>query len=189
MRLLFFRDNKTLGIAAWLVIISVSYWSGRGVGPDPALASTALEEPAAVATTPAPTSSPTPPPATPTPTPPPTVTAVPTTPQPAPAAVRVARTSYPNNYYYGFCTWYVASRRPVPPNWGNAGAWLASARAAGWRTGTAPAAGAIAWTYGHVAYVERVQGSQVYLSEMNYNGNWGRVTYRLAPASSFVYIY
>ena len=188
-RLLFFRDNKTLGAAAWLLIISVSYWSGRGIGPDPSLAGTTRVEQLAVATTASPASSSTPTP-TPAPAPPPAATPVPAAPTPIPAVVRLARASaYPNTYYYGFCTWYVASRRPVPSNWGNAGAWLASARAAGWPTGTAPAVGAIAWAYGHVAYVEQVQGSRVYVSEMNYNRNWGRVTYRWAPASSFVYIY
>ncbi|HVE81102.1 MAG TPA: LysM peptidoglycan-binding domain-containing protein [Candidatus Dormibacteraeota bacterium] len=97
------------------------------------------------------------------------------------------------NYAYGYCTYYVAMRRPVPSGWGNAVSWLYNARAGGYKTGSAPAVGAIAWGgggyYGHVAYVEAVSGDSVTVSEMNYNGNWNRVTKRTVPASSFKYIY
>jgi surface antigen len=60
--------------------------------------------------------------------------------------------------------------------------------------GNQPALGAIAWTaagtYGHVALVEDISadGTQVYLSEMNYQGLWVRST-RWANTSSFRYIY
>lgn len=98
-----------------------------------------------------------------------------------------------NGYSYGYCTWYVASRRSVPSNWGNANAWYYNAQASGFSVGYSPVPGAIAWTgagyYGHVAYVESVSGGMVTVSEMNYNGNWGRVTSRTVPASSFRYIY
>jgi surface antigen len=98
-----------------------------------------------------------------------------------------------NGYSYGYCTYYVASRRNVPSNWGNANAWYYNAQASGFSVGSAPVPGAIAWTgagyYGHVAYVERVSGGMVTVSEMNYNGNWGRVTSRTVPASTFRYIY
>jgi surface antigen/LysM repeat protein len=98
-----------------------------------------------------------------------------------------------NGYSYGYCTYYVASRRSVPSNWGNANAWYYNAQASGFSVGYSPVPGAIAWTgagyYGHVAYVERVSGGMVTVSEMNYNGNWGRVTSRTVPASSFRYIY
>jgi surface antigen len=137
---------------------------------------------------------------TPVPTPAPTPAA---TPVPAPVAAPVTRAAVPpvqlatvhygNSYSYGYCTYYVATRRNVPPFWGNANAWYSHAVAAGWAVGSVPRVGAIAWTgagtAGHVAYVERVSGASVYVSEMNFNGNWGRVTYRWASASSFRYIY
>lgn len=98
-----------------------------------------------------------------------------------------------NGYSFGYCTYYVASRRSVPSSWGNANQWLYNARASGFSTGSVPVAGAIAWSgagyYGHVAYVESVSGNMVNISEMNFNGNWDRVTTRTVPASSFSYIY
>lgn len=98
-----------------------------------------------------------------------------------------------NSYARGYCTYYVASRRSVPPFWGDARNWYYNAQASGFSVGTTPIPGAIAWTgagyYGHVAYVERVSGDMVTVSEMNYNGNWNRVTSRTVPASSFRYIY
>jgi surface antigen len=98
-----------------------------------------------------------------------------------------------NGYSYGYCTWYVASRRSIPSNWGNANQWYYNAQASGFSVGSTPVPGAIAWTgagyYGHVAYVESVSGGMVTVSEMNYNGNWGRVTSRTVSASSFRYIY
>lgn len=98
-----------------------------------------------------------------------------------------------NGYAYGYCTYYVASRRYVPSNWGNAYNWYYAARAAGYAVGSAPAVGAIAWTpsgyYGHVAYVESVSGGSVTVSEMNYGGGWNRISYRTTSASEFRYIY
>ena len=77
--------------------------------------------------------------------------------------------------------------------WGNANTWYANAQRAGYAVGTVPRPGAIAWTgagyYGHVAYVESVNGNSVTISEMNYNGNWGRKTFRTTGASAFRYIY
>lgn len=98
-----------------------------------------------------------------------------------------------NSYAWGNCTWYVANRRAVPPFWGDARSWYYNAQFSGYSVGSVPAAGAIAWTgagyYGHVAYVESVSGGMVTISEMNYGGNFGRVTYRTVPASTFRYIY
>lgn len=98
-----------------------------------------------------------------------------------------------NGYAFGYCTWYVATRRNIPSNWGNANQWYYNAQASGFSVGSVPVPGAIAWSgagyYGHVAYVESVSGSMVTVSEMNYNGNWDRVTTRTVPASSFRYIY
>jgi surface antigen len=78
-----------------------------------------------------------------------------------------------HKFPYGYCTWYVASRRNVP--WGgNAGTWLYHAKAAGYATGRTPKAGAImvsseSW-WGHVAVVESVSGNSFTVSEMNYAG-------------------
>jgi len=98
-----------------------------------------------------------------------------------------------NSYAYGYCTWYVASRRAVPGNWGNAQTWLSAARGSGYGTGSVPRAGAVAWQRGnHVAYVESVNGDTVTVSEMNYwggGGGWGRRSYRTTSASTFMYIY
>lgn len=87
-----------------------------------------------------------------------------------------------NSYAYGFCTWYAASRRPdIPGNWGNAGTWLYSAQNAGRETNSEPRIGAIIVTYeswyGHVGYVENIEGDKVTISEMNFSG-WGIVNYR-----------
>ena len=69
---------------------------------------------------------------------------------------------------------------------------MMNAKAEGYLTGTIPAAGAIAWTpagwYGHVAYVERVEGDRVLISEMNFAG-WNRVSQRWVAPSAFQYIY
>jgi surface antigen len=98
-----------------------------------------------------------------------------------------------NGYAIGYCTYYVASRRAIPSNWGNANQWYYNAQASGFSVGSVPVPGAIAWTgagyYGHVAYVESVSGGMVTVSEMNFNGNWNRVTSRTVSASSFRYIY
>jgi len=81
-----------------------------------------------------------------------------------------------NGYPYGWCTYYVATRRYVPSSWGNARNWLYSAKRAGYATGSEPAVGAIVVTsesgYGHVAYVESVNGGSITIAEMNYVG-WG----------------
>lgn len=81
-----------------------------------------------------------------------------------------------NGYPYGWCTYYVATRRYVPSSWGNARSWLSSAKRAGYATGSEPAVGSIVVTsesgYGHVAYVESVNGGSITIAEMNYEG-WG----------------
>lgn len=98
-----------------------------------------------------------------------------------------------NGYAFGYCTYYVASRRYVPQSWGNAANWYYAAKASGYSVGSTPAVGAIAWTpagyYGHVAYVESVSGGTVTVSEMNYGGGWDRIDYRTTSASDFRYIY
>lgn len=99
-----------------------------------------------------------------------------------------------NGYDYGYCTWYVASRIPVPSNWGNANTWAYYAALSGWTVSSAPRVGAIAQTAagyaGHVAIVESVSGDSVTISEMNATAGWGRVDTRTVPISSFEhYIY
>ena len=110
-----------------------------------------------------------------------------------PASGTAARgSSAGNTYARGYCTWWAKEMRPDLPNrLGNGGQWVANAAAQGFRTGTAPAPGAIAEMPGHVAYVESVSpdGTTVNISEMNYAGGIGQVNRRSAPASTFRYIY
>lgn len=94
-----------------------------------------------------------------------------------------------NGYPYGYCTYYVAVRRSVPSSWGNAGQWLGSAQHAGYATGSTPVAGAImvsreSW-WGHVAYVESVNGDTFTVAEMNYAG-WGVTSRRTVNAGNSV---
>lgn len=94
-----------------------------------------------------------------------------------------------DNFPYGQCTYYIASRRAV--SWGgNAVEWWWSAR--GHRPeGQVPVEGAIVvfnigWV-GHVAYVEHVNLDGTFVvSEMNYRaggGGWGRIDFRTISAS------
>lgn len=73
----------------------------------------------------------------------------------------------------GWCTWYVAQKRYVPWD-GNAGTWLGKAEENHFKTGNKPKKGAIMVLYeswwGHVAYVEKVDGDSFTVSEMNYKG-------------------
>ncbi len=103
-----------------------------------------------------------------------------------------------DHFAYGFCTYYVATRRCVP--WlGNARDWYSAAAAAGYKEGRSPIAGAIlvfrpgvggVSSLGHVAYVEAVGPAQgipagsFKLSEMNYAG-WNQVDYRVISDTSF----
>lgn len=108
------------------------------------------------------------------------------------SAPSIAQQFTSSGYAYGHCTFYVAKRRPIPQNWGNARDWLTRAKAAGFVTGVNARPGAIAQTttgrWGHVAYVEKVEAGRVYVSEYNYVG-WNRLSYRWADESDFKYIY
>jgi hypothetical protein len=81
-----------------------------------------------------------------------------------------------NRFDWGYCTWWVAQRRTV--TWmGNAIEWYGNAQAQGYAVGDTPAPGAILvrrsayWGgYGHVAYVESVEGTTFTISEMNVLG-------------------
>ena len=100
-----------------------------------------------------------------------------------------------NHFAYGYCTYYVATRRCIP--WfGNAWQWWANAAAYGYKEGHVPQRGAVAvWGRGgsspdgHVAYVEAVgptsgvPAGYFMISEMNYSG-WNRVDYRNVPVNA-----
>jgi peptidoglycan DL-endopeptidase LytE len=98
----------------------------------------------------------------------------------------VPSSSGPNRFPWGYCTWYVASKRHVP--WrGNAHAWYGNSIAYGRSVGKVPVPGSIMVTWespvGHVAYVESVSGNTFTVSEMNYTG-YGRVSRRTITTSS-----
>lgn len=89
-----------------------------------------------------------------------------------------------NGYFYGWCTWYVASKISVPTNWGNANTWDSGARATpGWTVSTVPVKGAIGQTdrgsQGHVGIVEEVSadGTMIKYSDMNGLAGFARVGY------------
>jgi surface antigen len=112
------------------------------------------------------------------------------------AAAAPVRTAYRgssagNTYAYGWCTWYAKERRPdLPNNLGNGGSWTANAAAQGIATGSAPRAGAIAETTGHVAYVESVNGDgTMTISEMGWNYSPGVYNVRTISASGWRFIY
>ena len=100
-----------------------------------------------------------------------------------------------SSYYVGngmWCTDYVHSRRPDVAVYGNAGYnWIGAAQRAGKSTGTAPQAGAVAVTNGHVAYVESVNADGSYtVSEMGWNykaGNYNKRTVRPGAFGQFIY--
>ncbi len=115
---------------------------------------------------------------------------------PAPPAPKYIPTSYTTfaygealrrgAYAVGHCTWYVAQKRAdIPTNWGNAKNWLNNALAAGYAVcqgrDCTPQRGAIislndsgwmARLWGHVAYIEEVNGNQITISEMNHVGRY-----------------
>jgi surface antigen/transposase-like protein len=117
----------------------------------------------------------------------------------APVSNPIVNTSAGNAYAFGNCTAWAYERRmqlgrPIGSFWGNATTWDIFARQAGFSVNKTPAPGAIlqmkafvdAYTggYGHVAIVESVNSDgSVNISEMNYAGNFNRVTYRTIPAA------
>jgi hypothetical protein len=99
------------------------------------------------------------------------------------APLEGAKRTGPGLFEWGNCTWWVAQRRAV--TWlGNGGEWYANAKAQGYAVGNLPLPGSIlvrgssAYNgYGHVAYVESVDGTQFTVSEMNVSG-LGQLTTR-----------
>lgn len=81
-----------------------------------------------------------------------------------------------NTYPIGQCTWGAKEAAPWVGNyWGNANQWPASARRAGFTTGSTPRVGAVAvWTggyYGHVGVVTAVESNtRIRIRESNYAG-------------------
>ena len=139
----------------------------------------------------------------------------PTAPAPRPAPPRPAQPAAPraapvppsagavafqrpsgNHFAYGYCTWYVANKRSIP--WyGNAIEWWPNAAIYGYAEGQIPRVGAVMVTresvvYGHVAYVESVNGDGSWtVSEMNYRA-WNVVDMRTirpgqVPVVGFIY--
>lgn len=100
-----------------------------------------------------------------------------------------------SSYYVGngmWCTDYVQSKRSDVNGYGNAGYnWISTAQAQGKATGTAPQAGAVAVTNGHVAYVESVNADGSYVvSEMGWNytaGNYNKRTVTPGTFGGFIY--
>lgn len=97
-----------------------------------------------------------------------------------------------NGYDYGYCTWYVANKLPVPSNWGNANTWDDLAPQSGWSVSKSARPGSVAQSnrgyYGHVAYVEAVSddGTMIKYSDMNGLAGFGRVGYSdWTPISHF----
>ena len=117
---------------------------------------------------------------------------LPEPPKPAPSANtnKVATASKPsvpkasfvgsNKFAPGHCTAYVASK--VKVYWlGNANQWMRNAKAAGATVDQNPVPGAILVTnensrYGHVMYIESVNGTKVTASEWNYAGLFKKTT-------------
>ncbi len=84
-----------------------------------------------------------------------------------------------HKFPWGQCTWDVAQKRYIPWS-GNAKSLLANAQKYGFKTGATPQPGAIVATsetvYGHVAYVETVNGNTITISEMSLGR--GKLGYR-----------
>jgi surface antigen len=120
----------------------------------------------------------------------------------APSWVAGPASGAANGFSPGYCTWWVAHKRPIP--WrGNAYQWWWNARTFGFAEGSTPRAGAVmvmgisgSSPQGHVAYVESVNPNGSFLvSEMNWwgvpGGGWNRVDYRtvtsMAGVLGFIY--
>lgn len=113
------------------------------------------------------------------------------TPAPAPTTTPVQASV--NLYDWGNCTFFVASKKPVPSTWGNANEWYGNAQAQGYSVGLVPQAGAIGvdfgGAYGHVFIVDAVYGDGTMLiEEMNYQG-LGIVDQRVMPSLGIGFIY
>ncbi|HID4995786.1 TPA: CHAP domain-containing protein [Staphylococcus aureus] len=101
--------------------------------------------------------------------------------------------NHQNLYTAGQCTWYVFDRRaqagsPISTYWSDAKYWAGNAANDGYQVNNTPSVGSIMQStpgpYGHVAYVERVNGDgSILISEMNYTYGPYNMNYRTIPAS------
>jgi len=131
-------------------------------------------------------------------TPPPSITAVSliapkiqaATTQQAPTVT--SERIYSNDYDYGNCTQFVASKLAIPDTWGNAIDWLANARQQGYITSTVPRINSVAWFpgsgWGHVALVTAIGPEGVTIEEMNVRGLAVIDSRTIAPQEA-LYIY
>lgn len=94
-----------------------------------------------------------------------------------------------NDYTFGQCTYFVASKVGVPSDMGNATNWEAGLLTAGWHYGLQ--AGSIGVSHagvdGHVVYVDSVIAGVPTISEMNAVG-FDVVDTRLAGSSEFIWL-
>ena len=101
--------------------------------------------------------------------------------------------NHSNLYDWGQCTWYVFNKRqeigkPISTYWWNANNWANGASQDGYTVDNRPEVGSIlqstAGYYGHVAFVEQIRpDGSLLVSEMNFTGSPGIVTYRTVTAS------
>ena len=101
--------------------------------------------------------------------------------------------NHQNLYTEGQCTWYVFDKRsqagkPISTYWSDAKYWASNAANDGYQVNNTPSVGAIMQStpgpYGHVAYVERINGDgSILISEMNYTNGPYNMNYRTIPAS------
>lgn len=93
----------------------------------------------------------------------------------------------------GWCTWWAHEKRPDLQASGNARDYLRTARAAGMATGPVARSHAIGVDgesgWGHVFYVESVNGNMMTITEMNYAGRYivDRRTVPVSLAWGFIY--
>lgn len=82
--------------------------------------------------------------------------------------------TYSNDYEWGNCTEYVASRKLVPNSMGDANQWSYALESIGYTVSSTPIIGSIAQStggvYGHVAIVTAIDGDRVKVSEANVVG-------------------
>ena len=98
-----------------------------------------------------------------------------------------------------YVAWRLYSEKGVAAYaWGNANMWPSSARSAGFSTGSTPRAGSAAvisaGAYGHIVWVDAVDGSDVIISQYNYwnagGSGWGHYSKMRVSASTYdTYIY
>lgn len=104
-----------------------------------------------------------------------------------------------NRECVSYTAWKVHQAYGNMPYWGgrgNANQWDDNARAAGIPTGSTPKPGSVGVSnsgfYGHVVWVEKVSGNQIYISQYNYliNGQWGMYSEMWIDAGAYdTYIY